>query len=286
MSRTEPPQRPALRYFGGKWNLAPWIIKHFPPHVNYVEPFGGAASVLLQKSPCRQEVYNDLDEHIVDLFRVLRQPELANQLIDKLKLTPYSRVEFEKSYDLAEETDPVEKARKIITLSFLAYSTDGITRLRKTGFRAGPNRKRFQPACKDWKTFPESLYAIVERLKNVIIENRDALELLDIHDGPQTLFYLDPPYPHNTRWSKKRYRFELDNDQHIELLEKIKTLDGMVVITTYENDLYSDLLEAWQKKRRQTRAQAGNGKANKIATECLWLSPTVSELQRQKQLFQ
>src|SRR3954466_7106373 len=98
-------RRPVLRWHGGKWKLAPWIISHFPPHRIYVEPFGGAASVLLRKTPAFSEIYNDLDGEAVNLFQVLRRPADAGRLIELLELTPFARAEFEDSY--AECEDPV-----------------------------------------------------------------------------------------------------------------------------------------------------------------------------------
>ena len=87
--------RPALRYHGAKWRLAPWVIGHMPPHKVYVEPYGGAAGVLLRKPRSYSEVYNDLDGDIVTLFRVLRDPMRREALIEALTLTPYAREEFE-----------------------------------------------------------------------------------------------------------------------------------------------------------------------------------------------
>ncbi|WP_199905478.1 DNA adenine methylase [Microvirgula aerodenitrificans] len=83
--------RPVLRYHGGKFRLAPWILEFFPPHQIYVEPFGGAAGVLIQKPRSHGEVYNDLDGDIVNLFRVLRSPEQRQLLLEQLVLTPYAR---------------------------------------------------------------------------------------------------------------------------------------------------------------------------------------------------
>src|SRR5690606_29888203 len=106
-------KRPALRYHGGKWRLAKWIISHFPQHRIYTEVFGGGGSVLLQKQRCYAEVYNDKWDIVVNVFQVLRDnPE---QLRRALELTPFSRTEFNTcgDVDLAAITDPVEKARQI-----------------------------------------------------------------------------------------------------------------------------------------------------------------------------
>lgn len=101
-------KHPVIRYHGGKFRLAPWVIGHFPDHRCYVEPFGGAASVLMRKERSYAEVYNDLDSEVVNLFTVLRDAQLNEKLQLACKLTPYSRDEFKLASEPA--TDPVEKA--------------------------------------------------------------------------------------------------------------------------------------------------------------------------------
>ena len=117
------PTRPVLRWHGGKWRLAPWIISHFPPHRSYVEPFGGAASVLLRKERSYGEVYNDLDDLVVNLFRVLRHPEWGGALLESLCLTPFSRIEFEQAIEPGEG-DPIEAARRLIIRSFMGFGSN------------------------------------------------------------------------------------------------------------------------------------------------------------------
>lgn len=212
------PTRPVLRWHGGKWKLAPWIIGHFPRHRVYLEPFGGAASVLLRKDRSYAEVYNDLDDDVVGLFRCLQDPASAAQLIELLRLTPFARKEFEIGWD--ETGDPVERARRLIIRSFMGFGSNAHNNLgrghKTTGFRANSSRSGTTPAG-DWHNYPECLGAIVDRLRGVIVEHRDALQVMASHDGATTLHFVDPPYLAETRSPANKYdgmyrmyRHELD----------------------------------------------------------------------------
>lgn len=109
--------RPAARYPGGKYMLADWLLGFFPPHRIYVEPYGGAASILLSKERVASEIYNDLDGEIVNLFRVLRSPDQSKKLKRLLELTPFARMEFRQSYKASKR--PLEQARRTIVRSFM-----------------------------------------------------------------------------------------------------------------------------------------------------------------------
>lgn len=220
------PSRPALRWFGGKWLQASKIIAHFPPHRVYVEPFGGAASVLLQKPPSYAEVYNDLDDEVVNLFRVLRDPETADELARLVALTPFARTEFYAAYEPAEE--PVERARRLILRSFMGFGADGATGAYRTGFRANSNRSGTPPA-KDWSNYAPAILEIARRFAGVVIEHRPAIEVMRKHDGPETMHYVDPPYIHATRQRTRpgsAYRHEMSDGDHAELLEALLSLRG------------------------------------------------------------
>ena len=117
------PSRPILRYHGGKWILAPWIISHFPPHRVYVEPFGGAASVLLRKPRSYAEVYNDLDREIVSLFRVAR--ERGEELRRALELTPFARQEYLEAWHPSD--DPLEQARRTVIRAYMGFASAAVT---------------------------------------------------------------------------------------------------------------------------------------------------------------
>lgn len=278
-------RRPVLRWHGGKWMLAPWVISHFPPHRAYVEPFGGAASVLIRKPRSYAEVYNDLDTDVVNLFRVLRADNSSAELERQLRLTPFAREEHKAAYVPSE--DPIERARQLVVLSFMGFGSNGHNRRRKTGFRSNSNLSGTTPAL-DWKNYPDALPFIAERLAGVVIESRDACEVMAAHDGPETLHYVDPPYLPETRsignkydltYAGGMYAHELTTGDHQKLLTFLRGLLGMVILSGYPSKLYDEGLPGW---RRIDRAALADGA--RARTECLWLNPAASR-HLQGQLF-
>lgn len=263
------PTRPVLRWHGGKWILAPWIISHFPAHRIYVEPFGGAGSVLMRKPPAYAEVWNDLDGDLVNLFRVLRS-DRSSRLVEQLRLTPFSRVEFETAYEPTD--DDVERARRMIIRSFMGFGNTGALG-RSTGFRADSNKSGTTPAH-DWASYPDALEALIYRVRGVVIENRDARDVMAAHDRTDTLHYVDPPYVHATRsvgnphCAKHKYRHEMSDADHSELIAFLRTLRGMVVLSGYPCDLYDDALGDWRRIERQALADGARER-----TEVLWINP-------------
>lgn len=262
---------PALRYHGAKFRLAPWVLKHFPEHRCYVEPFGGAAGVLLQKYRAYAEVYNDLDEDIASFFRVLRDRAQSNRLIQLLRLTPYARAEFELAYEHCD--DPVERARRTAVRACMGFGSAGATK-GVTGFRIDTARP-YGTAQHLWARYPEQLGAVIERFQGVLIENRPATEVMQQHDTPDTLHFVDPPYVYATRSLRNVaqgcYRHEMTDDQHLELLATLKGLQGMVVLSGYPSLLYEGELADWRMNTTGARISAGRGTA--IKTEALWINP-------------
>lgn len=261
--------RPALRYHGGKFRLARWLLQFFPAHGCYVEPFGGAAGVLLQKPRVYAEVYNDLDSEIVNFFRVLRDPGMRADLIEACRLTPYAREEFDLSYDATD--DAVERARRTCVRAAMGFGSAGATKA-STGFRTDTRRK-YGTAQHNWADYPDAIAAIGERFAGVLIENREAIDVIQSHDGPDTLHFVDPPYVHETRSMRNRsgYRHELADDDHRRLLSALKAVDGMVVLCGYATDLYDSTLKDWQ--RHSTEARISGGRGTSLRTEVVWLNP-------------
>lgn len=265
---------PVLRYHGGKYRLSKWLYGFFPEHTTYVEPFGGAASVLLRKKRCHGEVYNDLDQDIFNLFQVLRNKENTQQLIQLCHLTPYSRDEFKLAYEFTPE--PIERARRTIVRSAMGFGS-GAASGHPTGFRCEASRK-YATSAHCWQKYPPVLRYVHERLKGVNIENRPALDCMTKHDSPGTLHYVDPPYLFNTRKINSSggvYRHEMTTSDHETLLQELKKLDGSIVLSGYPSDLYNDLLSDWKLESKQARISAGSGTG--LRTECVWLNPACTE---------
>lgn len=279
------PTRPVIRYHGGKWRLAPWIISHFPPHRVYVEPFGGAGSVLLRKPRAKGEVYNDLWGRVVDVFRVLRDERLAADLARRLALTPFARAEFAAAKPDAFETDDiVERARLTIVRAYMGHGSNSPDETQSTGFRSNSMRSNTTPAV-EWANYPHQISVFVERLRGVAIESRAAVDVMHGFDGPDTLHYVDPPYVHDTRsrgnrYDVKQYHHEMTDGEH-ELLGKVLNgLRGMVVVSGYPHPLYDRMFAGW--RRVETVAMADGARPR---TEVLWLNRAACDAAVQPCMF-
>jgi len=256
--------RPALRYHGGKWRLAPKIIAVLPPHEVYVEPYAGGASVLLRKPRARHEVYNDLSGEVANVFRVLR--DQGEALRRACRLTPFSREEYYRSFEPTE--DPVEQARRTMVKSFMGHGSNSIRKSVASGFRSKAH------GAMDWMRLPNKMPGLLERLQGVVIENRPALEVMKQHDGPRTLFYVDPPYPRSTRSQNGHgrcaccsYEHEMSDEEHQALLLALVALKGAVAVSCYACPLYDSALAGWE--RHELAAWADKGKRT---TEVLWVN--------------
>ncbi len=255
--------RPPLRWLGGKWRVAQWIIDHFPPHETYVEPYGGAANVLLQKTPSEIEIYNDLNSDIVTFFDVLRgAPE---KLIRAIQLTPFSREVQLRSWQPSE--DPLERALRLYVRCYQSFQpgADG----RNSGWRLQKSNRRGKTVVSDW-TETDHLWAVAQRLKMVQIEHAEALSVIQHTDGPDVLFYVDPPYVLETRADSHTplFRHEMNDSDHRDLAAVLRQIQGMAVVSGYPCPLYDVLYQGWSFVEKTASTNAGGS-----GLERLWLSP-------------
>ncbi|MEO1443532.1 MAG: DNA adenine methylase, partial [Chloroflexota bacterium] len=240
-----------------------------PRHDCYVEPFGGAANVLLRKSPATHEVWNDLNNDVVVFFQCLR--ERPADLINSIHLTPYSRREHSLAW---EPTDnPLEQARRFYVRSWQSFgsptyskSTDSGWRFRKTDSRGSSAIKSFYDT--------DRLWSVAGRLRSVQIECDDALKVIQRYDTPNTLHYVDPPYVHSTRAKSTGYSNEMTEDHHNQLANLLQEMEGYVLLSGYDSDLYRELYSGWHMVSTSARDIQNNQQK-----ECLWLSPRTSAIE-------
>lgn len=261
-------KRPPLRYHGGKFRLAPWIISHFPDHEAYIEVFGGGAGVLLRKLRSRVEVYNDLDSQVFNFFRVLRDKGGAAELARLVDLTPFSRDEFDLSYEQTD--DPIEAARRFAVRCYFGHGTCSIDPRDSNGFRS---RDIFagKSYAREWAGIPLALSATADRLQGVTIENLDFRKLIPRYDHEKCLIYLDPPYVMSTRQAGgKGYVHEMSDRDHEQLAWLAQKSRARVLISGYHSPLYGGLYAKWRRVEKRTTACGQLGACSR--TEVLWMN--------------
>lgn len=254
-----------ITWFGGKSRMASKIIQHFPSHQTYCEPFGGSGAVLLAKDPSPVEVYNDIHGELVNLFRVLREPSLFEQLQVKVSKTLYARGEFELAKESSD--DPVERARRFLVRQRQSHGGLGKT----WSYSIGDSSLGMSSAVRRWLAGIERLSSVHDRLKSVQIEQDDWMSVVKRYDSPRTLFYVDPPYIPDTRVNGG-YQHEMGEDNHYDLVTHLLNVQGMVVLSGYEHAMYKPLEDAgWSRQDYDVRAYTSDRRATR--TESLWLSP-------------
>lgn len=264
-----------INWYGGKYYMADNIIALFPEHNVYCEVFGGAGHILFAKSPSKVEVYNDLNSDLTTFFSVLRDKSKSERLHLQLELTPYSREEF---YDCSrnlhnEADDEIERVRKWYTSLMQSFSGKfgSWCHTKSTSRRGMP-----MPVSRWLGNIDDNMPKAVERLQTVQIESLDYEKLIDKYDSENTLFYLDPPYIHDTRTAKNVYEYEMTNEQHKKLVDILLKIKGKAILSGYDNEIYNALTEnGWNKvllgKYNKSCMKAENGKKGK-GEEFVWVN--------------
>ncbi len=238
-------KRIAFGWYGGKFSHLDWLLPLLPEARHYCEPYGGSAAVLLNRAPSPVETYNDLDGDVVNFFRVLR--EQKELLIEAIGLTPFSKEEL--TIACSESTNALndlEHARRFFVRARQVRT--GLAQTASPGRWAHcrlTSRAGMAGAVSRWLGSVEGLAEIAQRLLRVQIENAPALEVIQRFDSPDTLFYLDPPYPHESRGDSKAYGYEMTDAEHEELAESLRHAKGKVAISGYHCALMDRLYGAW-----------------------------------------
>lgn len=220
-----------------------------------MEPFFGSGACFFNKTPSYIETINDLDGDIVNLFTICRErPEELARLIN---LTPFARDEFKNCYEHTE--DNLEQARRTLVRYHQSFGTSNSS---KNSWR---NVQTYGgPRCATmWNCLPDTILNIAERLKEAQIENVDAIELISRYNDENTLIYCDPPYLRTLR-KKNMYAVEMDDKKHIELLSILKRSKSKIILSGYDNELYNSELIGWFTDQKETTAQMGLHRLEKL----------------------
>ena len=274
-----------IKWHGGKDYLASWIIDQMPPHLHFVEPYFGGGSVLLQKEPYDSrhvvaaknegcsEVVNDLCANLTNFWRIIRCEERFEEFRRLVEMTPFSESEFHDAVAWTEAGggDDVSRAWRFFILA--RQSRQGLMKdfatLSRTRTRRGMSEQ-----VSAWLGAVEGLADVHERLKSVLILNRPALDVIRQQDGKDTLFYLDPPYLHETRKTKSDYAHEMSEEDHGNLLLALSKIKGKFLLSGYPSSLYAEAAKAegWRCITKQIDNKASSKKTKEVKTECLWMN--------------
>ncbi len=260
-------------WYGGKYYYARWIIEHFPEHRVYIEPFGGAGNILLNKDHSDVEIFNDIDGRLVNFFRVLRDREPFEELNRQLRLTPYSREIFEECLLEGPTEDKVREAYKFFVLCRQAIGGTGTSKLTKRHWTMSlrARRKMAEPVSK-YLSAIDGLEEVAERFATVAVEHMDAIELIEKYDRDDALIYCDPPYLPQTRYKgiTNHYANEMSFEDHEKFLDVLLACKGKVVLSGYHSELYDQKLSGWKIDTLTTKAHMKN--SGQTREEVLWMN--------------
>ncbi len=277
---------PPLKWHGGKHYLAKRIIALMPRHLHYVEPYAGGLAVLLARDPENpalmwsdrssergvSEVVNDIDGELMNFWESLRQ--CGPQMVEDLRITPFSERRWE--YEQRNPYTPIDSPDWRAAVSFFIRCRQSRQGLQKDFATVSRNRTRrgMNEQVSAWLTAIEGLPEVHARLKRVLILNRPALEVIRTQDGPKTLFYLDPPYLHQTRTVTTAYQYEMSKDDHFHLLTRLGGIAGNFLLSGYRSPLYDGAAksEGWHRVDFDLPNNAGGGKTKRRMTECVWMN--------------
>lgn len=259
----------AFGYYGGKFSHLDFILPLLPTaFTHFCEPFGGSAAVLINRPPVPVETYNDLDSEVTNFFRCLR--DHGEELIRSISLTPFSREELVKACSPDPNLSAIERARRFFVRA--RQTRTGLAQTSSEGRWAHcvlTSRAGMAGAVSRWLGSVEGLPEIVQRLQRVQIENAPAIEIIRRYDSRSTLFYCDPPYPHETRGDSKAYSYEMTDEEHEALAEVLRSVQGAVALSGYRCSLMDRLYGDWIRVDANSRlCNSSKG----VRMESIWMN--------------
>ncbi len=237
------------------------------PHKLFVEPYFGAGHVLFAKDPeDSSEIVNDLDRELTNFWDVIKDKDKFDEFKFLIALTPFSEIEYHRAKVFPEEP-PARAVAFFIRnrMSRQALEQDYATPTRR--LRSGMNEH-----VSAYLGAVDGLPILHERLQRVQIYNRPALELILQTDGPDTFFYLDPPYMEETRESVGQYKFEMTDSDHVRLLFVLSKIKGKFLLSGYPSAIYEDARQryGWKSLTFDVPNHSSSSKKKETKSETVW----------------
>lgn len=259
----------AFGWYGGKFSHLDFILPNIPTDAkHFCDVFGGSAAVLINRPPALVETYNDIDSELANFFRTLR--DTGDELIQQIKLTPFSREELVRACEYEPGLSELERARRFFVRA--RQTRTGLAQKSSEGRWAHcvlTTRAGMSGAVSRWLGSVDGLAEITERLLRVQIENAPAVEVIRRYDTAETVFYLDPPYVHSSRGDTTAYEHEMSDEEHVALADALSSIRGRAVLSGYRTELYDRLFADWTRIDAPVRTAHS---VRKPRQESLWVN--------------
>lgn len=230
-----------------------------------MEVYGGGASVLFGiENPKPVEIYNDIEENVYSLIKVLQDPKLFEKFKFMCDVTPHSR-KFNSDYRANLREDDLTILDRAFMFFYLTR-----TSFNGLGGYSCPLvvRRNMSKGVSDYLSSVDRLYEYHQRLSKVQVENMDGVKLLKNHNTENVFAYLDPPYALETR-TKARYKEDFTNEQQIELVDFLLTTKQKILLSGYRCEEYKRLENAgWFVEDFEVKVTKQGKGSSKIET--LW----------------
>lgn len=239
-------------WFGSKRTLAPKIVEVLGPHRAYWEPFCGSMAVLLAKPPCASETVNDLHGDLINLARVIRDPQLGPMLYRRLRRVNFGRPMLMEARERLTEMPPPSDVPEVRRAE--AYFIDAwqsMNGLAGTGGHAGNCGHAIRYSTlggdpgKRWAGAVDSIPSWRRRVRQVKIEKGCGIQLCErVEDREGTVIYADPPYLEKG----EAYTHDFESEDHQRLAQALRRFKKTrVVVSYYDDPRLADLYPGWQK---------------------------------------
>lgn len=254
--------RSIIKYYGGKHYIAKYLLEIIPKHNLYIEPFFGGGNMFFSKPPSKMEIINDLSDNIFSLYKVIADENKYKELQHRIELTPY-HAKFRDDYK--------QKLNKELTIEDRAFYYLYVNRTSFNGVGGFSCTKLVRNnmirSVSDYLSLIPHLEQIHNRLRTALVENKNALELIEKYDADDVFFYLDPPYVHSTRKSSQKYMIEMDDKDHEKMINLILKSKAKIMLSGYDNNIYNKLTESGWNKLSLESPNTGSD-----STEYVWIN--------------